>query len=233
VDRSEARQVERAGPVLTDGLAEQAKVSASGNGSRGGPAVKNGFAANGVSGPSGGPGVDNSTRFLARVSRAARPRMARRLVAAADAERERIEHDLHDGLQQHLTGLRIRLALAAERFRAQGDTEASAALEGFGDDVESAIGEVRDLAQGVYPALLSSKGLSAALASGQARSPGGHGARTQSAAVPTGGGDRGVLLLPGRSRQRGQARRRRTGLDLLDRHRGWAALRGSRLGRRF
>lgn len=148
-------------------------MSASGNGSRGGPAVKNGFAANGVSGPSGGPGVDNSTRFLARVSRAARPRMARRLVAAADAERERIEHDLHDGLQQHLTGLRIRLALAAERFRAQGDTEASAALEGFGDDVESAIGEVRDLAQGVYPALLSSKGLSAALASaGRRAAPG-------------------------------------------------------------
>jgi len=122
-------------------------VSARGNGSRGGPAAKDAPATNGASGPS--PGADNSMRFVARVSRAARPRMARRLVAAADAERERIEHDLHDGLQQHLTGLRIRLALAAERFRAQGDTEASAALEGFGDDVETAIDEVRDLAHGV------------------------------------------------------------------------------------
>jgi len=91
--------------------------------------------------------------------------MARRLVAAADAERQRIEQDLHDGVQQQLTGLRIRLAIAAERFQARGDTEASDALEGFGNDVESAINEVRDLAHGVYPALLTSNGLSAALTS--------------------------------------------------------------------
>jgi len=99
--------------------------------------------------------------------------MARRLVAAADAERERIEHDLHDGVQQRLTGLRIRLARAAEQFHAQGDIEASAALEGFADDVEAAIDEVRDLAHGVYPALLTSQGLSAALASaGRRAAPG-------------------------------------------------------------
>jgi len=182
MDQSEAKPVERARPVLSDGLAETAKVSASSNGSRGGPAAKDAPATNGASGPSGGPGADNSMRFAARVSRAARPRMARRLVAAADAERERIEHDLHDGLQQHLTGLRIRLALAAERFRAQGDPEASAAFEGFGDDVETAIDEVRDLARGVYPALLTSEGLSAALASaGRRAAPGvtvhGHGLR--------------------------------------------------------
>jgi signal transduction histidine kinase len=148
-------------------------VSASSNGSRGGAAANDAPATNGASGPSGGPGADNSMRFLARVSRAARPWMARRLLAAADAERERIEHDLHDGLQQHLTALRIRLALAAERFRAQGDTEASAALEGFGDDVETAIDELRDLAHGVYPGLLTSYGLSAALASaGRRAAPG-------------------------------------------------------------
>jgi signal transduction histidine kinase len=95
--------------------------------------------------------------------------VARRLVAAADAERERIEQDLHDGVQQQLTGLRIRLALAAESFRARGDTEASVALEGFGDDVEHAINDVRDLAHGVYPALLTSNGLSAALTSAARR----------------------------------------------------------------
>jgi len=89
--------------------------------------------------------------------------MARRLVAAADAERERIEQDLHDGVQQQLTGLRIRLSLAAETFHERGDTEASAALERFGDDVENAINDVRDLAHGIYPALLTSDGLSAAL----------------------------------------------------------------------
>src|SRR4051812_13123065 len=112
MDQSEAKPVERARPVLSDGLSEKAKMSASSNGSRGGPAAKDAPATNGASGPSGGPGADNSMRFLARASRAARPRMTRRLVAAADAERERIEHDLHDGLQQHLTGLRIRLGLA-------------------------------------------------------------------------------------------------------------------------
>jgi signal transduction histidine kinase len=95
--------------------------------------------------------------------------VARRLVAAADAERERIEQDLHDGVQQQLTGLRIRLALAAESFHARGDTEASVVLEGFGDDVENAINDVRDLAHGVYPALLTSNGLSAALTSAARR----------------------------------------------------------------
>jgi signal transduction histidine kinase len=148
-------------------------VSASSNGSRGGPAVSDAPATNGASGPSRGLGADTSMRFLARVSRSARRRLAGRLVAAADAERERIEHELHDGLQQHLTGLRIRLALAADRFRAQGDTEASAALEGFGDEVETAIDEVRDIANGVYPALLTSDGLSAALAAaGRHAAPG-------------------------------------------------------------
>jgi signal transduction histidine kinase len=42
------------------------------------------------------------------------------------------EQDIHDGVQQHLTALRIRLTLAAESFHARGDTEASAALAAFG-----------------------------------------------------------------------------------------------------
>jgi signal transduction histidine kinase len=169
VDRRDARLVEKARSVLSDGLSEQAQASASGNGSRGGPRADGAPATNGAGGPGGGSGRDDSVRFLARVSRTPRPWMARRLVAAADAERERIEHDLHDGVQQQLTGLRIRLAIAAEGFRARGDTEASAALEGFGDDVENAINEVRDLAHGLYPALLTSDGLSAALTSAARR----------------------------------------------------------------
>ena len=73
--------------------------------------------------------------------------------------------DIRDGVQQHLTALRIRLTLAAESFHARGDTEASAALTAFGDDVDHVIDELRDVAQGIYPALLPSTGLSAALAS--------------------------------------------------------------------
>jgi signal transduction histidine kinase len=90
-------------------------------------------------------------------------RAARRELAAADVERKHIGQDLHDGVQQRLTALRIRLALAAERFQACGDTEASAALEGFGDEVDQAIDELRDLAHGIYPALLTTHGLGAAL----------------------------------------------------------------------
>ncbi len=91
--------------------------------------------------------------------------MAPRLPAAGDAERKRIQQDIHDGVQQHRSALRIRLRLAAEAFHARGDTDASAAMEAFGDDVEGVIDELRDVAQGIYPALLTSSGLSAALAS--------------------------------------------------------------------
>jgi signal transduction histidine kinase len=163
VDRRDARRVERAGSVLSNGLSEQLPVGANADVTRGGTAVNRLPATHGARRAIGGPTPDNSVRFLARLSRATRPRMTRRLVAAADAERERIEQDLHDGVQQQLTGLRIRLALAAEHFHEHGETEASAALDGFGDDVENAINDVRDLAHGIYPALLTTDGLSAAL----------------------------------------------------------------------
>jgi signal transduction histidine kinase len=91
--------------------------------------------------------------------------LARRVLAAGDADRQRIERDLHDGVQQRLTGLRIRLALAAESFGERGDTDASAALNGFGEEVQQAIEEVRAFARGVYPLMLASEGLGAALVS--------------------------------------------------------------------
>jgi signal transduction histidine kinase len=91
--------------------------------------------------------------------------LASRVLAVGDADRQRIERDLHDGVQQRLTGLRIRLALAAEGFQQRGDTDASAAFKRFGDEVEQAIDEVRALARGVYPPLLARKGLGTALVS--------------------------------------------------------------------
>lgn len=95
---------------------------------------------------------------------------ARRAIASIDAERERIEMDLHDGLQQRLTALRIRLATVAERFEKLGDQAAGEALHAFGDEVELAIGELRDVARGVYPSLLTSGGLAPALAAVARRS---------------------------------------------------------------
>jgi signal transduction histidine kinase len=108
---------------------------------------------------------------LRSLSRVLPSGLASRVIAAADADRQRIERDLHDGLQQRLTGLRIRLALAAESFQERGDTDASAALNAFGDEVQQAIDEVRALARGVYPQLLTSEGLSAALVSASRYTP--------------------------------------------------------------
>jgi signal transduction histidine kinase len=92
-----------------------------------------------------------------------RRRTTRDVLAAGDAERERLGQDLHDGVQQQLTALRIRLGLAADRFGERGETEASVVLQGIGDDVDHLIDEVRNLAHGIYPALLTSFGLAAAL----------------------------------------------------------------------
>ena len=99
-----------------------------------------------------------------------RRRTTRDVLAAADTERERLAQDLHDGAQQHLTALRVRLALAANRFDERGETQASAVLQGFGVDLDRAIDELRDLAYGIYPALLTSVGLASALRSAAARS---------------------------------------------------------------
>ena len=91
--------------------------------------------------------------------------LASRVIAAGDTDRQRIERDLHDGVQQRLTGLRIRLALAAESFQQRGDMDASAVLNRFGEEVQLAVEEVRAVARGVYPQLLASEGLRVALVS--------------------------------------------------------------------
>jgi len=110
-------------------------------------------------------------RFRVRLFvRSWRRRTTRDVLAAGDAERERIAQDLHDGVQQQLTALRIRLVLAADRFGERGETEAGAVLQGFGDDVDDLIDELRDLAHGIYPAPLTSYGLAAALVSAGVRS---------------------------------------------------------------
>ena len=86
-----------------------------------------------------------------------------RSTGGGGAERERLAQDLHDGVQQQLTALRVRLGLAGDRFAERGETDAGAVLQGFGDDVDHVIDELRDLAHGIYPALLTSFGLAAAL----------------------------------------------------------------------
>jgi signal transduction histidine kinase len=89
---------------------------------------------------------------------------ARSLPSSDAAERMAIERDIHDGIQQRLTALRVRLGMAAEDFSGSGDRRAGAAFATFGDEVEEAIDELRAIARGICPPLLASGGLSAALA---------------------------------------------------------------------
>jgi signal transduction histidine kinase len=91
---------------------------------------------------------------------------------SGDAARERLSQDLHDGVQQRLTALRIRVALAGQGFEARDDRTASMVLNDIGDEVDQAIDEVRAFAHGVYPAVWTQSGLRAALASVGRRSRG-------------------------------------------------------------
>ncbi len=85
-----------------------------------------------------------------------------RLVAAQDEERRRLERNLHDGAQQQLVALAIRLKLA--RTTASKDlVEADRMLEQLEGDVTDALENLRELARGVYPPLLADQGLTAAI----------------------------------------------------------------------
>jgi Histidine kinase len=92
-----------------------------------------------------------------------RSRLAR-IVAAGDAERRRFERELHDGAQQELIALAVNLQLA--RRLAETDPQAAKQLlEEIGRDVHDALDRVRELATEIYPPLLGSRGLVAALRS--------------------------------------------------------------------
>jgi signal transduction histidine kinase len=92
-----------------------------------------------------------------------------RIVAAADSERRRIERNLHDGAQQHLTALAIKLRLASE-LAGQDGGALTKSLEDLSGEVSDAARELRDLAHGIYPPLLAESGLPAALAAAASRS---------------------------------------------------------------
>lgn len=95
-----------------------------------------------------------------------------RIVAAADAQRRAIERDLHDGAQQHLVALAVKLRLIHTLAQRDLDT-ALTMLEEARGDVQATVDEVRRLAHGIYPPLLMDKGLGEALraAAGRAGLP--------------------------------------------------------------
>jgi signal transduction histidine kinase len=90
-----------------------------------------------------------------------------RLVAAQDEERRRLERNLHDGAQQNLVALKVKLGLA-EAFAEKDPAKSKVLVGELKDDADEALETLRDLARGIYPPLLADKGLVAAL-EGQAR----------------------------------------------------------------
>ena len=93
-----------------------------------------------------------------------------RIIAAADAERRRIERDLHDGAQQRLVALSLTLGMAESRLAA--DPAAAAPLIAQArEEAQHAVKELRELASGIHPALLSERGLGPALEALAARAP--------------------------------------------------------------
>ena len=85
-----------------------------------------------------------------------------RLVAAQDEERRRLERNIHDGAQQQLVALAVKVRLA-EGLVGRDEQRQREALHGILDDVQEALENLRDLARGIYPPLLADRGLSDAL----------------------------------------------------------------------
>ncbi|MGH2642145.1 MAG: sensor histidine kinase [Actinomycetota bacterium] len=90
-----------------------------------------------------------------------------RLVAAQDEERRKLERNIHDGAQQQLVALTVKLRLL-EQLAARDPTKAAEIAAQLQDETAAALNDLRDLARGIYPPLLADEGLPAAL-SAQAR----------------------------------------------------------------
>jgi signal transduction histidine kinase len=93
-----------------------------------------------------------------------------RTMEMADAERRRLERDLHDGVQQQLVGLRIKLELATETVT-EDPSLGKRALASVGRQVDDVLQSVRSLARGIYPSLLTERGLAEALKSAARSTP--------------------------------------------------------------
>jgi signal transduction histidine kinase len=102
-----------------------------------------------------------------RVERLAKTRAG--VVDAADAERRRLERDLHDGTQQRLVSLAINLGMA--RAHTTTVEEAHQAIAEAHDEAKAALAELRNLIRGLHPAVLEDRGLDAALSGVAARMP--------------------------------------------------------------
>jgi signal transduction histidine kinase len=93
-----------------------------------------------------------------------------RIIAAADAERRRIERDLHDGAQQRMVAVAVTLGIAEARFK-NDPAGALELLKQAREEAQAAVKELRELARGIHPAVLSDHGLGPALEALASRAP--------------------------------------------------------------
>jgi signal transduction histidine kinase len=94
-----------------------------------------------------------------------------RLVEVSMFERRRLERDLHDGAQQRLVALSLQLGLAQRRLQEGEDAAAGAMLDAARDELARALEELRELARGIHPAVLTDRGLEPALEALAERAP--------------------------------------------------------------
>jgi signal transduction histidine kinase len=113
-------------------------------------------------------GPSRGEELALRVESLARSRAD--VVAAADAERRRIERDLHDGAQQRLVSLAMNLGMARATLT-DAPGPARQAIEQAHDEATQALAELRELVRGLHPAVLDDRGLDAALSGIVARAP--------------------------------------------------------------
>jgi signal transduction histidine kinase len=94
-----------------------------------------------------------------------------RLLAVGLAERRRLERNLHDGAQQRLVSLALDLRLARSAIDDQDAERARDLLDGAGDELERALEELRELARGIHPAVLTDRGIDSAVEALAGRTP--------------------------------------------------------------
>lgn len=87
----------------------------------------------------------------------------RRLIAAQDTERHRLERNLHDGAQQQVVALKVKLGIAKTIAEREGAEEIAALASALADQTQQAVDSLRGLAHGIYPPLLEAEGLEPAL----------------------------------------------------------------------
>ena len=110
--------------------------------------------------------LDAELRSKVEELRASRQRM----LSIGLEERRRLERDLHDGAQQRLVSMALNMRLARARLR-DDPSGAEQLLDGAGDELEAALEELRELARGIHPAVLSDRGLDTALETLARRAP--------------------------------------------------------------